>query len=174
MCIIWLPNARIAYKHATVEWVDGNFGSKVTMKYPCDYFKRRGCKRLKLFLLQWRVKVSIKILAAKLFIWRRIPVQHIVSKSISKEGGRSSYRGLLKVIKGAHTCQCTCAMRCSYCLMTHSRSDTYPTLDSRIIRWPILGMKLSVSKISDEQIFYLMSRGLTEAACACIDCEWFY
>ena len=82
----------IAYENATVEWVDGNFGSKVTMKYPCVILKGQMQKR-KLFLLRLQVKISIKMREAKVIHLAPNTSSHIVSKSISKDGGRSSYRG---------------------------------------------------------------------------------
>jgi Fe-S cluster assembly protein SufB len=87
---------------------------------------------------------------------------NIVAKSISKNGGRSTYRGLLKVIKGAHNVQSR--VNCDALLLDdHSRTDTYPTVDVREQSADV-GHEASVSKISDDHIFYLKSRGLSEAA----------
>jgi Fe-S cluster assembly protein SufB len=85
----------------------------------------------------------------------------VVSKSISKDGGRAGYRGLIKVAKGATGCKST--VRCDALLLDeHSRSDTYPYMEIEEDQVSI-GHEATVSKIGDEQIFYLMSRGIPEA-----------
>ena len=85
----------IAHKRATVEWIDGNFGSKVTMKYPCVILKGSVQKR-KLFQLPWQAKVNIKMRAAKLFIWRRIPVQILFQNRFLKQGGSIKLSWIVK------------------------------------------------------------------------------
>jgi Fe-S cluster assembly protein SufB len=151
----------IAYRNATVEWVDGNFGSKVTMKYPAIILKESGAKGQ---------IISIAVADAgqhqdsggKVIHLASNTTSNIVAKSISKNGGRSTYRGLLKVIKGAHNVQSR--VNCDALLLDdHSRTDTYPTVDVREQSADV-GHEASVSKISDDHIFYLKSRGLSEAA----------
>lgn len=150
----------IAYRNARVEWIDGNFGSKLTMKYPSILLKEEGA--------QGQI-ISIAVAGAnqhqdaggKVIHLAPNTTSNIVSKSISKKGGRASYRGLLKVIKGAHGVRST--VKCDALMLdAESRSDTYPTVDVREQQVDV-GHEASVSKISDEQLFYLMSRGLTES-----------
>jgi Fe-S cluster assembly protein SufB len=148
----------IAHEHARIEWIDGNFGSKVTMKYPCIVLKGAGA--------QGQV-VSIAIAGAgqqqdagaKIIHCAPNTTSNVISKSISKEGGRTSYRGLLKVVKGAIGVKAR--VQCEALLLdAASRTDTYPTID---VREPLvdIGHEASVSKVSDEQLWYLQSRGLS-------------
>jgi Fe-S cluster assembly protein SufB len=151
----------IAYDHARVEWIDGNFGSKVTMKYPAIILKKPGA--------QGHI-VSIAVAGegqhqdsgGKIIHCAPHTSATIVSKSISKQGGRASYRGLVKVIPGAHSVRTR--VQCDALLLdAHSRSDTYPTL--RIAEKNVdIGHEASMSKISDEQMLYLKSRGLSDTA----------
>jgi len=151
----------IAYKNAKVEWVDGNFGSKVTMKYPAIILKEPGAKGH---------IISVAVAGAgqhqdaggKVIHLAPDTTSNVLAKSISKAGGRSSYRGLLKVIKGAHGA--VSRVNCDALLLDDiSRTDTYPTVDVQEQQSDI-GHEASVSKISDEQVFYLMSRGLSQSA----------
>ncbi|HZW60820.1 MAG TPA: Fe-S cluster assembly protein SufB [Candidatus Babeliales bacterium] len=151
----------IAYRNATVEWVDGNFGSKLTMKYPCIILKEPHAKG-QIISIAVAGKDQHQDAGGKVIHLAPHTTSNIVSKSISKEGGRSSYRGLLKVIKGAHGAKSK--VQCDALLLDeHSRSDTYPTVDVHEQAVDV-GHEASVSKISDEQILYLQSRGLSEAA----------
>lgn len=151
----------IAYKNATVEWVDGNFGSKVTMKYPAIILKESGAKG-QIISIAVAGKGQHQDAGGKVIHLAPNTTSNIVSKSISKDGGRSSYRGLLKVAKGAHGS--VSKVHCDALLLDDiSRSDTYPTVDVRENRADT-GHEASVSKIDDEQVFYLMSRGLSQAA----------
>ncbi len=151
----------IAYKNAAVEWVDGNFGSKVTMKYPCVILKEEGAKA-QIISIAVAGKGQHQDSGAKVIHLAPHTTSNIVAKSISKDGGRSSYRGLLKVIKGAHSVRSK--VQCEALLMDPaSRSDTYPTVQVHEERVDI-GHEASVSKISDEQLFYIMSRGISQAA----------
>jgi Fe-S cluster assembly protein SufB len=131
------------------------------MKYPCIVLKEPGAKGQ---------IISIAVAGAgqhqdaggKVIHLAPKTMSHVISKSISKQGGRSSYRGLLKVAKGAHGA--VSKVQCDALLLdAASRSDTYPTVQvhEEIVD---VGHEASVSKIDDEQIFYLMSRGLGSAA----------
>ena len=149
----------IAYKNAKVEWVDGNFGSKVTMKYPCIILKEPGAKG-EIISLAVAGKNQHQDAGSKIIHLAPRTTSNVISKSISKDGGRASYRGLLKVIKGAQGVKSH--VQCEALILDdHSRSDTYPTIDVREDDVDI-GHEASVSKINEEQLLYLMSRGLSE------------
>src|SRR5438477_11674418 len=149
----------IAYKNARVEWVDGNFGSKITMKYPCIVLKEPGAKG-SIISLAVAGNGQHQDSGGKIIHLAPHTTSNIIAKSISKDGGRSSYRGLLKVIKGAHHVQSK--VQCDALIFDDiSRTDTYPTIDVRE-EFVDIGHEASVSKVSDEQLFYLQSRGLTE------------
>ena len=151
----------IAYKNSCVEWVDGNFGSKVTMKYPCIVLKEPGAKGL-IISIAVAGKGQWQDAGGKIIHLAPNTTSNIVSKSISKDGGRASYRGLLKVITGAHGVKSK--VQCDALILDdYSRSDAYPTIEVREDRVDI-GHEASVSKINDEQLFYLQSRGLSEQA----------
>lgn len=150
-----------AYRNATVEWIDGNFGSKVTMKYPAILLKEPGAKG-QIISIAVAGKGQHQDTGGKVIHLAPHTTSNIVSKSISKNGGRSSYRGLLKVIRGAHNVRSR--VQCDALLLdAQSRSDTYPTVAIDEERVDV-GHEASVSKVNDEQIFYLTSRGLSEAA----------
>ncbi len=149
----------IAYKDARVEWVDGNFGSKVTMKYPCIVLKELGAKG-SIISLAIAGNGQHQDSGGKIIHLAPHTTSSIIAKSISKDGGRSSYRGLLKVIKGAHTVQSK--VQCDALIFDEqSQTDTYPTIDVKEDRVTV-EHEASVSKVSDEQLFYLQSRGLSE------------
>ena len=149
----------IAYAHARVEWIDGNFGSKVTMKYPCIVLKGEGSKG-QVLSIAVASKGQHQDAGAKIIHMAPNTRSHVISKSISKNGGRASYRGLLKVCKGAINAHAR--VQCDALLLDGaSRTDTYPTvmvLEERIDT----GHEASVSKISEDQMFYLLSRGFSE------------
>jgi Fe-S cluster assembly protein SufB len=150
----------IAYKNANVSWIDGNFGSKVTMKYPCIILKESGAKG-QIISIAVAGKDQHQDAGGKVIHLAPNTTSNIVSKSISKNGGRSSYRGLLKVAKGATNA--TSKVQCDALILDDkSRSDTYPTVQVNEERVDV-GHEASVSKINDEQIFYMMSRGLNQA-----------
>lgn len=150
----------VAYQDAKVEWIDGNFGSKVTMKYPAIILKEPGAKG-HVTSIAVAGKGQHQDSGAKMIHLAPHTTSTVVAKSISKDGGRSSYRGLLKVVKGAHHVKAR--VQCDALILdAHSRSDTYPTVDVREDQVDI-GHEASVSKISDEQLLYVMSRGLTQA-----------
>lgn len=148
----------IAYKNAHVEWVDGNFGSRVTMKYPCIVLKESGAKGT-IISLACAGKEQVQDAGGKIIHLASHTTSNIVSKSISSNGGRSSYRGLLKIIKGAHTV--SAKVQCDALLLDDlSRSDTYPTIDVKEAAVDV-GHEASVSTMSDELLYYVQSRGLT-------------
>lgn len=149
----------VAYKNATVEWVDGNFGSKVTMKYPCIVLKGEGAKG-QIISIAVAGESQQQDTGAKIIHLASNTTSNVISKSISKNGGRTSYRGLLKVIKGAQNV--TARVQCDALLLDdQSRTDTYPTVQVHEERTDV-GHEASVSKINEEQLFYAMSRGLSE------------
>jgi Fe-S cluster assembly protein SufB len=148
-----------AYENATVEWLDGNIGAAVSMKYPAIYLLGEGA-RGEVLSIALAGKGQHQDTGAKAVHLASNTTSIITSKSVSKDGGRASYRGLLKVAKNAFNVKST--VRCDALLLDEqSRSDTYPSIE---INNPSasIGHEASVGKISEEQVFYLMSRGLTE------------
>jgi Fe-S cluster assembly protein SufB len=150
----------MAYRDATMEWVDGNLGSRLTMKYPAVYMMEPGA-RGEILSIAFASKGQHQDAGAKLVHCAPHTTGQIVSKSISKGGGRSSYRGLVKVEKGAHHSKSNVVCD-ALILDPQSRSDTYPYIE--IAEQDVsIGHEASVSRIGEEQLFYLMSRGLTES-----------
>lgn len=150
----------VAHANATVEWIDGNFGSKLTMKYPSIILKGERAKG-QIISIAVAGKGQHQDAGGKVIHLAPYTTSNIVSKSISKNGGRSSYRGLLKIAKSA--VHAVSKVQCDALLLDeYSRSDTYPTVqvNQELVD---VGHEASVSKISDDQIFYLMSRGLSQA-----------
>ncbi len=148
-----------AYENSTVEWVDGNIGSRVTMKYPCIILKGRKA-RGEVLSVAFAGKGQQQDAGAKIIHQASDTTSRIISKSISQEGGRSAYRGLLKVLEGAKNCKAF--VQCdAYMLDELSRSDTYPTIQIDEST-TTLGHEAKVGKIADDKLFYLMSRGLSE------------
>jgi Fe-S cluster assembly protein SufB len=146
-------------ENGTMEWVDCNLGSKVTMKYPSTYLTGPGAHG-EILSVAFAAKGQQQDAGGKVIHFAPNTSSKITSKSISKDGGRSSYRGLLKVYKGASNVRSNVA--CDALLLDpESRSDTYPTIevDEEDVS---IGHEASVSKIGEEQLFYLMSRGLTQ------------
>jgi len=142
------------------EWIDGNLGSKVTMKYPSVYLVGRKAHG-EVLSLAFAGKGQHQDAGGKAIHSAPETTSVISSKSISKAGGRTSYRGLLHVAKGAKGAKST--VRCDALILDpESRSDTYPTMKIREKNVTIQHEAV-VSKIGDEQLFYLRSRGLTEA-----------
>jgi Fe-S cluster assembly protein SufB len=149
----------IAYRNATVEWIDGNFGSKVTMKYPSIILKESGAKG-HIISIAVAGKGQHQDAGGKIIHLASHTTSHIVSKSVSKNGGRTSYRGLLKVVKGAQHVKSR--VQCDALLLDHlSRTDTYPTVEVKE-QMADVGHEASVSNINEEQLMYLQSRGLNE------------
>ena len=149
----------IAETDATVEWVDCNLGSKLTMKYPTVYLMGERAHG-EVLSIAFAGNGQHQDAGAKIIHAAPNTTSNIFAKSISKDGGRSSYRGLLEVAKGAHGSKSKVV--CDALLLDEdSRSDTYPTI--RIGEDDVdVGHEASVSKIGEEQLFYLMSRGLSE------------
>jgi len=149
----------IAHENATMEWIDGNIGSKVTMKYPSVYLVGEGAKGETLSVA-FAGPGQHQDAGAKMVHMAPNTSSSIVSKSIARGGGRAGYRGEIRVDATAHNSANT--VRCDALLVdTISRSDTYPAIDIRVDD-VTLGHEATVSKVSEEQLFYLMSRGLAE------------
>jgi len=148
------------YGDALMEWVDGNLGSKLTMKYPAAFLLEPGA-RGEMLSIAFAGKGQHQDAGAKMVHLAPHTYSRIVSKSISKGGGRSSYRGLVKVVRGAHHCRANVVCD-ALILDPYSRSDTYPYIQVEEDNVAI-EHEASVSKIAEEQLFYLMSRGLTES-----------
>ncbi|MBN72241.1 Fe-S cluster assembly protein SufB [Gimesia chilikensis] len=149
-----------AYEDSLMEWVDGNLGSKLTMKYPAIYLMGEGA-RGETLSIAFAGKGQHQDAGAKMVHCAPNTSSRIISKSISKDGGRSSYRGLVKVDPKADRCKSNVV--CDALLLDpESRSDTYPYIEIEDNDVAI-EHEASVSKIGEEQLFYLMSRGLTEA-----------
>jgi Fe-S cluster assembly protein SufB len=148
-----------AYKNATMEWVDGNLGSKVTMKYPAVWLMEEGA-RGEILSVAFASDGQHQDAGGKVVHVAPRTSSQIISKSISKGTGRSSYRGLVKVYKGAEEVRSNVV--CDALLLDEtSKTDTYPYIEVEEERASI-GHEATVSKVAEEQIFYLMSRGLTE------------
>lgn len=150
----------MAYRDATMEWVDGNLGSQLTMKYPAVYMMEPGA-RGEILSIAFASAGQHQDAGAKLVHAAPNTTGQIISKSISKNGGRSSYRGLVKVEKGAVHSKSNVVCD-ALILDSKSRSDTYPYIE--VAEQDVsIGHEASVSRIGEEQLFYLTSRGLTEA-----------
>lgn len=150
----------MAYEDAVMEWVDGNLGSQLTMKYPAVHMMEPGA-RGEILSIAFSGKGQHQDAGAKLVHAAPNTTGQIISKSISKNGGRSSYRGLARVEKGAVNSKCNVVCD-ALILDPQSRSDTYPYIE--IMEQDVtIGHEASVSRIGEEQLFYLMSRGLSEA-----------
>ena len=153
----------VAYEGATVEWVDGNLGSKRTMKYPSVYLMGEGAHG-EVLSIAFAGRGQQQDTGGKIIHAASNTSSVITSKSISKDGGRTSYRGLVKAYPGSVGAKST--VRCDALILDEaSRSDTYPYMEIEEEQVSI-GHEATVSKIADEQLFYLMSRGLSQAEAA--------
>jgi Fe-S cluster assembly protein SufB len=164
----WSPNVynlvtkrAKAEAEATVEWIDGNIGSKLTMKYPSVYLmgpKAHG----EVLSIAYAGEGQHQDAGAKMVHAAPETTSLIQSKSISKDGGRTTYRGLVRVEPGATSTRSrvTCD---ALILDEHSRSDTYPYMEIEE-QDANIGHEASVSKVGEDKLFYLMSRGLSEQA----------
>jgi Fe-S cluster assembly protein SufB len=150
----------MAYEGALMEWIDGNLGSQLTMKYPAVYMMEPGA-RGEILSIAFASAGQHQDAGAKLVHAAPHTSGRIVSKSISKNGGRASYRGLVKVEPGARKSRSSVVCD-ALILDDKSRSDTYPYIEIEEQDVSI-GHEASVSKIGEEQLFYLMSRGLSES-----------
>ena len=149
-----------AYEDALMEWIDGNLGSQLTMKYPAVHMMEPGA-RGEILSIAFASKGQHQDAGAKLVHAAPNTSGRIISKSISKNGGRSSYRGLCKVEDGAIDSKSNVVCD-ALILDPESRSDTYPYIEVEEQQVQV-EHEASVSRIGEEQLFYLMSRGLTEA-----------
>lgn len=152
-----------AYRNAEMFWLDCNIGSKLTMKYPAVFLKEEGA-RGEIQSLAFSGANQHQDAGAKIFHMAPNTSSKIVSKSISKGGGRGTYRGMVKVNKGCHGVKSH--VSCDALLLDeNSRSDTYPTM--QIEEQDVaIAHEATVAKIGEEQLFYLMSRGLSEEEAA--------
>ncbi len=150
----------MAYENAVMEWIDGNLGSRLTMKYPAVYMMEPGA-RGEILSIAFASAGQHQDAGAKLVHCAPNTSGRIISKSISKNGGRASYRGLVKVEPGAKKSKSNVVCD-ALILDPKSRSDTYPyiEIDEQDV---MVGHEASVSRIGEEQLFYLTSRGLSEA-----------
>jgi Iron-regulated ABC transporter membrane component SufB len=148
-----------AYEEATVEWVDANIGSKVTMKYPSIYLLGKHA-RGEILSVAFAGKGQHQDTGGKIFHLAPYTSSRITSKSVSKDGGRTTYRGLLHVAKGAKGVKAT--VRCDALLIDEkSKTDTYPYVEI-LEDDATVTHEATVGKISEDQLFYLMSRGIPE------------
>ena len=144
---------------ATMEWIDGNIGSKVTMKYPAVYLMGEHA-RGETLSIAFAGEGQHQDAGSKMVHCAPYTSSSIISKSVARGGGRTSYRGLVQVQEGAH--HSASIVKCDALLVDQiSRSDTYPYVD---VREDDVSMahEATVSKVSDDQLFYLMSRGMGE------------
>jgi Fe-S cluster assembly protein SufB len=148
----------VAYQNATVEWIDGNIGSGVTMKYPAVILKQEGARAEVLSIALASAQGQVQDAGCKVTHCAPNTSSRIVSKSISSNGGRSSYRGVIKVLNGASNCKIS--SQCEALILdSKSRSDSYPfiTVNQDDVN---ISHEAVVSKLSDDKLFYLMSRGI--------------
>ncbi len=163
----WSPNVynlvtkrAAAYEGAVMEWIDGNIGSKVTMKYPSIYLLGEGA-RGEVLSVAFAGPGQYQDAGGKAIHAAPHTSSVITSKSVSKGGGRTAYRGLVRVEPDAHHAKS--AVRCDALILDEeSRSDTYPYVEVEE-ETASLGHEASVSRVGEDQLFYLMSRGLSEA-----------
>ncbi len=150
----------IAHEDASMEWVDGNIGSRLTMKYPSVYLMGRGA-RGEVLSVAYAGKGQHQDAGAKMVHIAPETTSRITNKSVSKDGGKTTYRGLAKVAPGAYNSKIN--VECDALILDeHSSSDTIPYIEIEEER-TTLAHEATVGKIGDEQLFYLMSRGLSEA-----------
>ena len=161
----------IAYEGATVEWIDGNLGSKITMKYPAIYLMGERAHG-EVLSAAFAGEGQHQDAGAKCVHVAPHTTSNIVSRSISKGGGRTSYRGHIKVYPKAHDVKIN--VRCDALLLDEaSQSDTYPYSDIENSD-VTFGHEATVSKIGEDQIFYLTSRGIPEAEATALIVNGFF
>ncbi|HEX6641747.1 MAG TPA: Fe-S cluster assembly protein SufB [Thermoanaerobaculia bacterium] len=149
----------LVHEDATMEWIDGNLGSKLTMKYPSCYLVGRGAHG-SILSIAYAGNGQHQDTGGKVVHAAPHTTSQIISKSISKGTGRSSYRGLLKVYDGAERAKSN--VECDALLINEtSRTDTFPYIEIEE-NTASVGHEASVSKVGEEQLFYLMSRGMSE------------
>ena len=148
-----------AHENSTVEWIDANTGSKLTMKYPSIYLRGENATA-DIISVAVAGHGQHQDTGAKAIHLAPNTRSRIVSKSVSKDGGRATYRGNLRVAPGATGV--VASVRCDALMLDdHSRSDTYPYIDIQEDD-TTMTHEATVGKVSADQVFYLMSRGLTE------------
>lgn len=149
-----------ADEHAIMEWIDCNIGSQLTMKYPSVYLYGEGA-RGEVLSIAFAGKDQVQDAGAKMFHFAPNTSSRIVSKSISKDGGRTSYRGLVQIMPGAKNS--SVYVSCDALLLDEaSRSDTYPSM--RIKENDVeIQHEATVEKLGEEKLFYLMSRGINKS-----------
>jgi Fe-S cluster assembly protein SufB len=151
----------IVHRNASMGWLDGNLGSKVTMKYPSTYLVGDGAHG-EVLSIAFATDGQHQDAGAKVIHAAPNTTSSVVSKSISKGSGRSSYRGLVQIQEGATNARSN--VECDALLLDeHAKTDTYPYIEINE-KTAHVGHEATVSKLNDEQIFYLMSRGLPEDA----------
>jgi Fe-S cluster assembly protein SufB len=149
----------LVYENATMEWVGGNLGSGVTMLYPCSMLIGKG-SRAEHISIAFAAKGQNQDTGAKVYHLAPNTTSHITSKSIAVEGGITTYRGLVKIQRGAKGAKS--AVECDALMIDNlSQSNTYPYIDVKEADSDI-GHEATVGRISDEDVFYLMSRGIKE------------
>jgi Fe-S cluster assembly protein SufB len=150
----------VAYKNATVEWVDGNIGSRLTMKYPAIYLMGEGA-RGEILSAAFSGEGQHQDAGAKIIHAAPNTTSVVTNKSVSAHGGKTTYRGLVEIYPGATGAKTR--VKCDALIMDeHSASDTKPTMKIHEQNSTV-EHEASVSKIGEEQMFYAMSRGLSEA-----------
>jgi Fe-S cluster assembly protein SufB len=148
-----------AFENAVMEWVDGNIGSKLTMKYPAVFLRGRGA-RAEITSIAFAGPGQHQDAGAKVFHLAPDTSSTIISKSISRGGGRTTYRGWVKVAENATNCKVN--VKCDALMFDEkSISDTIPLMEIGNNSVSI-EHEATVSKVSEDQLFYLMSRGLSE------------
>lgn len=148
-----------AYENAFVEWLDANLGSKVTMKYPSVFLAGRGA-RAEVLSIAFAGKGQTLDAGAKAIHLAPDTSSTIVNKSVSKDGGKTNFRGFVKIFPGAENSKSH--TKCDALILDEkSNSETIPQLDIDDNRVNV-GHEATVGKVGEEQLFYLMSRGLTE------------
>jgi len=149
----------VAEKNATMEWIDGNIGSKVTMKYPAVWLTGEGAKG-EVLSVAYANDGQHQDAGAKMVHAAPYTTSNILSKSISKGEGRTSYRGLVQINEGAHHARS--AVKCDALMLDDtSRTDTYPYMEIEQ-EDATIEHEATVSKVSDAQLFYMQSRGIDE------------
>ena len=161
----------VAHENATVEWVDGNIGSALTMKYPAVILKGEN-SHAEIISVAYAHKNQHQDTGAKVHHLASNTTSNILSKSISKDGGRTTYRGLVKISKKAQNCKSNVV--CDALLFDESsRADTYPTMEVNNSS-AITEHEAFTSKVSAAQLFYLMSRGHDESAAKALIVNGFF
>ena len=149
----------IAHENAVIEWINGNMGSKVTMLYPCSVLIGKN-SRTEYLGIAYAGKGQHQDTGCKVYHIGENTTSLIVSKGISKDGGISSYRGFIKINQGAINSKTS--VRCDGLMMdSESKATTFPSMEVEESQVEV-SHEAAVGKIGEDQLFYLMSRGLSE------------